>query len=349
MRLKSVVPPPMSQTRIRSPTWTCLRQPSPCAVEPGVEGRLRLFEQRHVLEARAVGGAQRQLARLLVERRRHGEQHLLLGERELGPLDAASHARAQVREVARRGVDRRDLRHLLRRAPGQDRRRCGSTPAYDSQDLADATRRPDSRRRACARARRRRLRRLGPTAAPGCPAGKSARPAGRGTTGSSERAATSPGLTSCGMSCTWIGTPLRRAPRRPASAQLVVPRSMPTMNGLPRTMPPPGIGHFDFGGRDDPAALRLRRAAAIPCWIHDSQAAVVEHAGERRLAPETLPISLTRAGSMPWLTVTLIVPSWASSSLGSGAGATRTIQSLTAPPGMHAANGGTNLRVRVRR
>ena len=64
---KSVVPPPTSQTRTRSPT----RDPPPPAIaeriEPGVERGLRLLEQRHALEARTARRSHRQLARRLVE------------------------------------------------------------------------------------------------------------------------------------------------------------------------------------------------------------------------------------------------------------------------------------------
>jgi hypothetical protein len=82
MRLKSVVPPPMSHTSTRSPT----RDTAPPAVaervEPRVERGLRLLEQRDAVEPGGVRRAQRQLARLLVERRRHGQQHILRGERQ---------------------------------------------------------------------------------------------------------------------------------------------------------------------------------------------------------------------------------------------------------------------------
>ena len=53
--MKSVVPPPMSTTRMRSPTLTCSRQFG-LRFDPGVEGRLRLFEQDDVLIARLFRG-----------------------------------------------------------------------------------------------------------------------------------------------------------------------------------------------------------------------------------------------------------------------------------------------------
>ena len=56
------------------------------ALDPGVERRLRLFEQGDVLIARLLGGVQRQLARHRVERCGHGHQHLLRLERRVGHL-----------------------------------------------------------------------------------------------------------------------------------------------------------------------------------------------------------------------------------------------------------------------
>ena len=50
IRLKSVVPPPTSHTSTTSPTRKRLRQRVARAVEPGVEGGLRLLEQRDVRE-----------------------------------------------------------------------------------------------------------------------------------------------------------------------------------------------------------------------------------------------------------------------------------------------------------
>ena len=47
------------------------------ALDPGVEGGLRLFEQGDVLIARLFRGFERQFARDGVEGCRHGNQHLL--------------------------------------------------------------------------------------------------------------------------------------------------------------------------------------------------------------------------------------------------------------------------------
>ena len=91
--------------------------------EPGVERGLRLLEQRRA-PARPGFARRRdgELARHLVERRRHGEHDVLLGERLVG-MRRVPHG-AEVREEARRRGDRREARHVVRRAPGQDRARC---------------------------------------------------------------------------------------------------------------------------------------------------------------------------------------------------------------------------------
>ena len=49
--------------------------------DPGIERRGRLFEQRQLLEAGIARGHHGQLARLFVERSRHGEDDVLLGQR----------------------------------------------------------------------------------------------------------------------------------------------------------------------------------------------------------------------------------------------------------------------------
>ncbi len=52
IRLKSVVPPPMSQTRISSPARTCCCQPLLVRDDPAIERRLRLFQQRDLSPGR---------------------------------------------------------------------------------------------------------------------------------------------------------------------------------------------------------------------------------------------------------------------------------------------------------
>ena len=90
------------------------------AHEPGVERGLWLFEEDDVGKAGVARRRERQLARHLVERGGHREHHVLRGER-LG--EARVPCLAQVAEDAGRGVDGRDARHALGRAPGEDRRR----------------------------------------------------------------------------------------------------------------------------------------------------------------------------------------------------------------------------------
>ena len=52
---KSLVPPPTSTTRMTSPACTCLRQPPPLRLDPAVERRLRLLEQRRRRQSRRPG------------------------------------------------------------------------------------------------------------------------------------------------------------------------------------------------------------------------------------------------------------------------------------------------------
>ena len=73
IRLKSVVPPPTSQTRISAPSAKVAGQLPAVRGDPGVERGQRLLEQRQLLEPRARSPPHRQLARFLVERRGHGE------------------------------------------------------------------------------------------------------------------------------------------------------------------------------------------------------------------------------------------------------------------------------------
>ena len=71
------------------------------AVDPRVEGGLRLLEQRDVREAGGVRRLQRQLARHRVERRRHGEEDVLAFERErrVGGREARVPRPSQMPEV----------------------------------------------------------------------------------------------------------------------------------------------------------------------------------------------------------------------------------------------------------
>ena len=92
-------------------------------VEPGVEGGLGFFEQRHVAQAGALRRPERQLARLLVERGRHGQQDVLLRQRQrlVALRDLGVERGGEVAQVCGRGVHRRNPRDFLRGAPRQDR------------------------------------------------------------------------------------------------------------------------------------------------------------------------------------------------------------------------------------
>ena len=95
--------------------------------EPGVEGGLRLLEQRDLLRARPPRGLDGQLAGDGVERGGDGQEDVLVLEPVGGRLagDPVVPGVAQVGEVGRRGRDRRDLRDVLGGRPGQDRPRGG--------------------------------------------------------------------------------------------------------------------------------------------------------------------------------------------------------------------------------
>ena len=123
--VKSVVPPPTSQTRMTSPTLTCLRQSSPVRLEPGVERGLRLFQQRDVFEPR---GAWRPRRSARGPRRRTRPAPSGRCPASSSRWSATSLAidlvprLGQVLQVAGAGLDRRDLAAILRRLPRQDRR-----------------------------------------------------------------------------------------------------------------------------------------------------------------------------------------------------------------------------------
>ena len=93
-------------------------------LEPVVERRLRLLEQRHVRQPGLPRGLHGELARHGVEARRDRQHHLLVLQRQRGIAlrDRVLPRLAQVPEDARRGLERRDLFHVVARAPRQDRR-----------------------------------------------------------------------------------------------------------------------------------------------------------------------------------------------------------------------------------
>ena len=172
------------------------------AGDPAVERGLRLLEQHRLGQAREPRGLGRQLARGRIERRRHRDRHELLA-RAARPACSWSQARAQVLEVAHRGLERRDLAHLGRRT-----RAAGSARADRRPDgTASSSRSTPGATRSCCRARAPPRR---PRDRVGCPGhGKRQRArlaarsgaAGTGTTASSGRASTWPGAITCGTAC----------------------------------------------------------------------------------------------------------------------------------------------------
>jgi len=88
--------------------------------QPRIDRRLRLFQQH---QAPGQSGLQRGLAGQFpgagVERGRHREHHVLLGGRRAG--ECRLPGRNQVFQIAARRLHGRNLRHLPRRVPRQDR------------------------------------------------------------------------------------------------------------------------------------------------------------------------------------------------------------------------------------
>ena len=81
IRVKSLVPPPTSQTSTIWPSNRALLRLREVIRDPGVERGGRLFEEREVLNARLLRRLHGQLARLFVERCGHGEHDVLRAER----------------------------------------------------------------------------------------------------------------------------------------------------------------------------------------------------------------------------------------------------------------------------
>ena len=249
IRLKSVVPPPTSHTSTRSPMPHALAPGLALALEPGVEGGLRFLEQREPLEARVHRRAPRQLARLLVERRRHREHDVLVRERQAGRCRVPG--AAEMRQVGGRHLHGRERLHVGRCLPGEDgrgpidaRRRTATTWPTPRAGRAPPprasarVRRPPSGRgprppapHPCPSDGRSAPR---PTAAPGCPCGKSRSPATYRNDGSSGQARHLAGIDQlrdrARLRC--ARSPRPHSPSICASDELVVPRSMPMMSGL---------------------------------------------------------------------------------------------------------------------
>ena len=191
MSEKSVVPPPTSHTRTTSPTASCWRQRVARCAEPRVERGLRLLEQRHVRQAGVVRRAHRQLARDRVERRRHREQHVLLGERRVGMRVVPR--RANVREVARRRLDAATPWRPRPAPPRQDRRSRDRRPrgTATTSPTTPAASAPASR--GCAPTRRRHRASLAPHGSASCSGGTRRRAGRYRNDGSVGRASTVPG------------------------------------------------------------------------------------------------------------------------------------------------------------
>ena len=120
MSVKSVVPPPISTTRMRSPTCDALA-PVRVPLDPGVEGGLRLFEQRHVPVAGLLGGASAS-TRAPPRRTMPAPSPAPAARRTARPACCVVPGVAQVLQIAARSLHRRNLRHAFGRVQGQQRR-----------------------------------------------------------------------------------------------------------------------------------------------------------------------------------------------------------------------------------
>ncbi len=87
------------------------------ALDPGVEGGLRLFEQNHVAVSGLLGGGESQLAGNGVEGCGHGHENLLVDERGAGHFEIPGIA--QVLQVKLRRLDGGEFLHARSRAPGE--------------------------------------------------------------------------------------------------------------------------------------------------------------------------------------------------------------------------------------
>ena len=176
IRLKSVVPPPTSQTSTSAPSVSMRRGVAAMRGDPRVERRQRLLEQHDRGESRGPRRLHGQLARLLVERRRHGEDDRLLARaaaRRLPRRSLVIPRVAQVREERAERLDRRQPRPVLD-SPRQDRRRAvdrrvGRATTWPTRSAAPAPARPGRAQDAGDGLRRRR-----PTAGASCRACRSA-------------------------------------------------------------------------------------------------------------------------------------------------------------------------------
>ena len=90
------------------------------AFDPGVEGGLRLFQERDVAIAGLLGSFQGEFARHRVEGCGDRHQHLLRGEFGVGHAGVPGFA--QMFEVTAAGFERRNFGDALGRMEGQQRR-----------------------------------------------------------------------------------------------------------------------------------------------------------------------------------------------------------------------------------
>ena len=124
IRLKSVVPPPMSQTRISSPARTSRLPAVLVRDDPAIERRLRLLQQRDRSPARAAWPPSSVSSRAASSNEagtvrttscvsRRSPCVVLAGEPDVPGV-------ADVPQVVGRRLDRRDLAAVGRASPGQD-------------------------------------------------------------------------------------------------------------------------------------------------------------------------------------------------------------------------------------
>ena len=112
-------------------------------VDPGIEGRLRFFDQH---DARQFGPRRRlhgQLASDLVERSGQRQHDILLGQRV--PRESCAFQASRMCRKMRALASTGDSRSTSAAPCQGNRSAVRSTPAWHSQDLADAIRRPGAR------------------------------------------------------------------------------------------------------------------------------------------------------------------------------------------------------------
>src|SRR4030095_1258681 len=109
------------------------------ALDPGIKRRLRLFEQRYIMEPGLFGGLCGQFARSRIERRRNREDDLLGIE-----IAFSRHLprTGEMPEISRGSFDRRNASHFRRRLPRQQ-----STRSIHAAVAQPALRRCDEARR----------------------------------------------------------------------------------------------------------------------------------------------------------------------------------------------------------